>query len=111
MNISEIYNLLLAGKKLKLEFPSTEEAEKFRIKVHQLKLRQESQFLKLEMMESKDRQVFSFSVERKQKDLLDPEPELNGIESTIVVATLYFQDRPQNRSYKVVMVEDENGDS
>lgn len=95
MNIHEIYNLLMAGKTLSLEFDSDEEAEVFRVKVSKYKTRQDAILIGIGMMEKNERQMFSFCLQRQ----MSPMPPL--------LATMVFKDKNIIRQYEVkILTED-----
>lgn len=56
----EIYNLLLAGKKLEMLFDTKQQAETFRIRIHHIKAAQEKHLLGLGMMLPSEVPTFSF---------------------------------------------------
>lgn len=58
----ELYNLLLAGKKLRLSFPSLPLAEKCRGAIAVLKHRQEKELRKLGLMSDEEVAIFSCTV-------------------------------------------------
>ena len=82
LNLLEIYNKLLAGEDIIIEFTSAEEAESFRITMHQFKAKQEKVMLSLDMpfesatfhfrpVQAEPKQFLKwlayFSAQRKQK--------------------------------------------
>lgn len=85
----ELYNLLLAGKKLQLHFRSVQDAAIFRIRLAQYKSRQEKEMLGLGMMEETER---SMTVFRYDAD--------TGI------ATIIFQQRPDPRQFSFKILDE-----
>lgn len=57
----QIYNKLLAGKKLEIRFPSAAESERFRVRMHQYKKMQEKEQLNIGIIAEEDIPVFSVS--------------------------------------------------
>ena len=90
MKLSEIYNLLLAGKTLQLPFDSEREAEAFRVALFRHKRLQDNEMIKLGMFDETERQQLSWSL---QGELFD-HPFL---------ATVKFRER-QRKSYRVIIL-------
>lgn len=93
MNVHEIYDFLLGGKTLEVDFSTAEEAEAFRIRIAQFKTRQDKKFVELGLLTKDDRQVFATSI---QPDLL----------ANKVTMTLRFRDRLVGTQYTVRVVSD-----
>lgn len=98
MNIHEIYNLLMAGKTLSLEFDGRREAEEFRIKVAKYKRAQDTQIIKLGMIEPHEKQVFSFTLQDQMPPLAP------------ALATLVFKDKSITRQYTVKIIDEDEND-
>ena len=92
MQLQEIFDTLFAGKKLQLSFDSSAEFNNFRVRLFQLKARQEKQMVDLGMMEDGDKLALSFS--KIQPDML------GGFR---VEATL--KAKAQKKEFKVVILE------
>lgn len=63
MNLREIYNLLLAGKVVRLSFASEQEKETFRVKLYKFKKSQEHAMMQIGMIEEDSIQALSFNYE------------------------------------------------
>lgn len=90
----------MAGKTLSLEFETIEEANGFRIRIANFKTRQDKQLVALGMIDTKDKQVFSFLVQAQLQ--VDPK-------DAPLIATLVFRDRSITRQYAVKIIK-ENDD-
>lgn len=102
-NIREIYNILLAGKKVKLPFSSEKEAETFRVSLHKFKSRQDEQLIGLGFLE--ERQKLCFSVLQVEPELpIYEEPQLIPIDP-FWIATFSFQDRVAMRTFSITVIE------
>lgn len=93
MNIHQIYSYLIEGKTLQLPFPSSMEAEKFRIKLAQYKLRKDKTLLALEILNQSERQKVSFTCQLSFDGTVD--------------ATIAFKDQDITRQYEVKILEDD----
>lgn len=87
MNLREIYNLILAGKTVKLSFASESEKETFRVKLYKFKRLQEHAMLQIGMLEPEDQQALSFIVENN-------------------VATISLKNKRRLRDYNVTILDD-----
>lgn len=95
MDIPEIYNELMAGKKLTLQFQTVAEAARFRIRMHQYKLRQDKQLIGVGLLEDDDeRQKFSFQ-----------------FNTVTLVAVIKFTDRAPRKQYDVKILDEDNGET
>jgi hypothetical protein len=63
-DFNEIYNLLFAGKSIRLEFTTAKEAEYFRVRFATFKIRQEKALLDIGAVEPSDILSFSFTKEK-----------------------------------------------
>lgn len=87
--VPELYNLLLAGKKIELRFQSNQDAARFRIRLSQYKGAQEKEMIKLGMMQESERLkvVFRYIADTG-------------------VATILFQQPPDPRQFSFKILED-----
>jgi hypothetical protein len=113
-NIEEIYNLLSAGKKIKLDFSSQKEADLFRVRIAQFKSRQEKMLVGLGVLETNDRQTFSFSVQQllslndaEAGDLLPLELAKQEVPVSV---TMQFKNKEPSRLYKIEILDDDEQD-
>jgi hypothetical protein len=60
-SLRQIYNLLLAGKKLNMDFADATAAETFRVRMHKYKKVQDTAMMKLGMISEDERQAFVFT--------------------------------------------------
>lgn len=88
-DIEELYNLLFAGKKFTLGFESAIDAEKFRVRLSQYKLIQEKALIAVELLNEKERPVFSFKYNEDEK-----------------TAICCFSTRKDKRQYEFVLLEE-----
>ena len=93
-NITEIYNLLFAGRKLRIPFATKEEAETFRVKLYKYKQQQDMMLLAAEIVDSK--QVLNFSLQATMQEIVGHPFE----------ATIFFKDKDVTRKYTVQILED-----
>lgn len=93
MQIQEIFDHLFAGKRLQLSFDNKNEYESFRVRLFQLKARQEQQMIDLGMMEPGDKMALSFA---KQED------DLLGAGVTVEVS---LKAKQLKKEFKVVILE------
>jgi len=90
VSLVDIYNLLFAGKNLQLNFPTKNEAENFRIRLHQYKTRQDRAQVAIGMIAEAELQRLVFRYE-----------EGTGI------ARMKFEDKPDPRQYVIKVIDDE----
>lgn len=69
----EAWEFLLVGKKLQLSFPSTQAAEKFRLALHTIKARSETQLLSIGFMNEDE--VLSLCVDKVSVAAYTPDGE------------------------------------
>lgn len=89
LSTKEIYNLLLAGKKLTMEFNSAQEAENFRVSMFRYKRLQDRILVGLGVSSEEEKQAFVFKYDNDSRE-----------------ATLQFKDKPRNRTYEIKIIED-----
>lgn len=110
-NIVDIYNILFAGKKLRMEFDNAREAEIFRVKLAQYKGRQDKLMAGLGVIDDSARQVFSFSIQQllalAPEDAELPLPEVERLTVPVAV-TLQFKEKDIARRYKITILDDED---
>lgn len=96
VKLLDIYNVLFAGKRISISFASSEDAESFRLRLHQYKKRTEDTFISLGMIDEKEVKRFSFRYDVEQQ-----------------IATMAFVDKPDERQYVMTILEEteekENG--
>lgn len=117
----ELYNLLLAGKKLRLHFPSLSLAEKCRGAIAVLKHRQEKELRKLGLMSEEEVAIFSCTVSSHSLPSQSPDilgvlpPKLLEKDNGPVTLLLQFLEREEvaaKRKYTYEIVEEvDNSDS
>lgn len=90
MNLREIYNLLLAGKVIKLNFASETEKETFRVKLFKFKRLQELAMLQVGMIEESEIQSLKF-------------------EFTAPVASISLIKKRGLRDYAITIMDDDDG--
>lgn len=95
MNIHEVYNILLAGKTLEMNFGSKAESETFRVKLAKYKRSQDKQLIEIGFMDEKEVAKLSFCVQGQ----LPPAPPL--------LATICFKDKAVLRQYEIKILDDE----
>ena len=66
--LSDIYNLLLAGKTVAVSLGTETEVENFRTSIYRFKRQQDKEMLGLEMMDAKQRLTFSVQKEMFEDD-------------------------------------------
>jgi hypothetical protein len=94
MSFQQIYNLLLAGKKLVLKFDEAQLAENFRTRMAHHKAKQEKTLEGLGVAVEDERTQFSFKVQKPEE------------QSAEVVAFLQFASPSPLRRYPVVILEE-----
>lgn len=115
----ELYNLLLAGKKLRLCFPSLSLAEKCRGAIAVIKHRQEKELRKLGLMSDEEVAIFSCSISSTLLSSTDTDttslgtlpPEKEQIVNGPVTLTLAFLEREEvvaKRKYHYEIVEEDS---
>lgn len=97
-NMGELYNLLFAGKTLKLSFPSLSSAETFRTKLYRYKANQDMLMLAGEIIETK--QKLSFLLQENIEDI-----DLFTLE-TPAEATIFIRNRIPPKTYKFMIIEE-----
>lgn len=111
----ELYNLLLAGKKLRLSFPSLPLAEKCRGAIAVLKHRQEKELRKLGLMSEEEVAIFSCTVSSHSPTISSPDilgvlpPKLLEKDNGPVTLLLQFLEREEvaaKRKYTYEIVEE-----
>lgn len=96
MNIYEIYNVLLAGKTVKLEFIDKGDLERFRVSLARYKSRQDYQLIAVGMIKEEEKQKMTFQVQGQ----LVPLPPF--------LVTIMFKDKSVMRQFKVIVEESED---
>lgn len=94
LSFQEIYNQLLSGQKLMLYFPSPQDAETFRVRMHHYKKKQESVLEGLGIKNEDDRTVLSFKYSRDPRTSESPE----------VIAMAAFSMPSPLRKYPVIIL-------
>lgn len=95
LSFQQIYNQLLAGKKLALHFLNEVAAETFRIRLHHHKTKQEKTFEQLGLVVEDERTVLSFKLKKKE----------DGEE---VTAFVQFALPSPLKKYPVLIIEEED---
>lgn len=95
-NIHEIYNILLTGKSIQLDFSSQEMAESFRVKLAKFKSRQDKLLEGLGFQGEDEKQKLTFQIQT-QLHLTTEQP---------IMATLSFKDRDVKQTFSIKVVED-----
>lgn len=99
INIHEIYHLLLEGRTLELGFPNKEDAEEFRVRLSQYKKRKDAQMVGIGMMEEREKQKLSYTVQQ--------ELQLEGERAPACTVTIQFKDRDITKIYSVKILDSE----
>lgn len=95
MTITEIYNLLAAGKKVRLSFVTKQVAENFRTALHHLKTAQETHLIGVGMLSVEDVETLSFRA-------------VNYPNSGPFTFDIYLNKRSILKQYDVTIIEDES---
>lgn len=93
-SLQEIYNMLLAGEKIAMQFASKVAADRFRIRLQQMKRIQELAAISVGMMQPEERMQFSFTLDSPQTEQL-PEFEV------AVTATMQFKSKQPSVVFKI----------
>lgn len=92
MTLQEIYNTVLAGKTIELDFPGKETAEYFRTRLARFKTRQEGYLTALGAIDAMDSPLaLSFSFDHARK-----------------VATIKLRERAAVKQYTVRIIDDDS---
>ena len=103
LGIREIYNALMTGGKLRMEFVTPAEAEKFRCKLSNYKSRQDQAMVGIGMLDDDSLQQLSFVCTGcNSKQLKD----YAGFTGVLIVATLQLKDKTPLKKYRVQIIED-----
>lgn len=97
INLNEIYLLLSEGKKLQIQFKSEGELNYFKIRLHQIKRKNDTVMIELGMMQESESKSIIFDV---QKGL----PYTSG--DGEYTATIKFTDKIVRRTYDVKIVDE-----
>lgn len=98
LSFQEIYNLLLAGHKVVLQFPDSSVAENFRTRMHHHKTKQTQALVNLGMVVEDEGTVFQFKTQ-KDKD------------SEAIVAHCSFVAKSPLKTYPVLILEEKDEES
>ena len=93
LTFQQIYNQLLAGKKLVLHFDNATSAESFRTRLHQHKSKQEKTFIGLGLASEDEKTVLKFRTQGKE-------------DAEEVVAFVQFALPSPLKKYPVVIIEE-----
>lgn len=95
MNLQQIYDNLFAGKILEIQFSSKDDMDLFKIKLHQLRRRQETQMIDIGVMDPSEQQMISFN-------FIGGTGLENDWPRTFIIA---MSNRPARKEYTVKIVE------
>lgn len=93
-SLNDIYDLLLAGQTLELDFSDAEETERFRIQLHQFKSRRDKHLLSIGAVGEGEIDSLSFLV----KKYLDSERR---------TAKIRFKPKSSNKKFSIRIVEED----
>lgn len=97
LNLEQLYNLLFAGKSLKIPFPSDKEANVFKVQLFRYKKSEDVMLLATEMIT--ETQYLSFQVQSCMSEIMP-----FGVE-----VTLQLKSREQRKTYQItILSEDED---
>lgn len=100
MNFHQIYEALLAGKTLQLEFDTIEEVNVLKSSLYRFKKRQDVQLVSIGILQEEEVQQLSFKTQTQMHEV--------GLAAFQV--TLSLKDKLTTRQYKVTIIDDTPGD-
>lgn len=100
MNFHQIYEALLAGKTLQLEFDTIEEVNVLKASLYRFKRRQDIQLVSIGILQEEEVQKLSMKVQTQMHEV--------GLAAFQV--TLSLKDKLTTRQYKVTIIEDTPGE-
>lgn len=106
LNLIDIYNNLLAGRALEVQFNSLKEAETFRVKLHQHKKFTDDLWLMQDLIRKEDIKAFSFITNIPKKTASEQEQAEFWAEGTINVK-MVFREKFTSKTFVVKFLDED----